>query len=114
MSISFVNGYSSPVSICLVWYSPKCSNPPFEKAGWWNLQRGQSITILRGPYRNRYFYFYAEAADGAYWGGPNHQVLVTNNAFRYCANEGIVNGRLVPLYEYNTGGATDITLTLTG
>ena len=49
MSISFVNGYSSPVSICLVWYSPKCSNPPFEKAGWWNLQRGQSITILRGP-----------------------------------------------------------------
>ena len=114
MSITFVNGYSSPVSICLVWYSPGCSNPPFEKAGWWNLHTGERRTVWNGAYGNRYFYFYAKAFDGAYWGEPNLRFMVRNEAFRYCANEGIVNGRLVPLYEYNTGGATDITITLAG
>jgi uncharacterized membrane protein len=114
MSITFVNGYSSPVSICLVWYSPGCPSPPFEKAGWWKLDPREAGTVLYGAYGSKYFYFYAKALDGGYWGEPNRTVMVRNEAFRYCANEGIVNGRLVPLYECDTGEATDITIILAG
>ena len=37
--------------------------------GWWNLSPGQE-THTDVWTANRYFYFYAEAEDGAVWNGP--------------------------------------------
>ena len=112
MSISFINKHGTPVSVCLVWYNPNCSDPPFRKTGWWNLPNGDSRTVLNGAYRNRYFYFYAEASDGAYWGDPRFRIAVTNNAFDRCAGDIFEPNRIVTLREINTGGAVNYTITL--
>jgi len=113
MSISFTNQHGTPLSVCLVWYNPGCPDTPFRKTGWWNLAPGQGVTALNGPYRNRYFYFYAEASDGSWWGDPRWRVTVTNQAFDRCASDIIINGRVVPLIQVDTGGAVNFTVNLT-
>lgn len=112
MSIAFVNKHGTPLSICLVWYNPGCSNPPFRKTGWWNLAPGEARTVLNGPYRNRYFYFYAEASDGSYWGDQRWRIAVTNNAFDRCAGDIFEPNRIVQLDEIDTGGAVNFTVNL--
>ena len=112
MSISFVNKHGTPVSVCLVWYNPNCSDPPFRKSGWLNLAIGEGRPFLNGAYRNKYFYFYAEASDGSYWGDPRFRAAVINNRFDTCFDTVFEPNRIVPLHEIDTGGAVNFTVNL--
>jgi hypothetical protein len=72
VSLTFNNEYSAPVSISILWYSPGCPDGgDWELAGWYNLDTGQGMTVFFGDLDdiNRYWYFNAEAIDGAYWAG---------------------------------------------
>jgi uncharacterized membrane protein len=42
---------------------------PWDVLGWINLQPGQNQSRDNAT-GNRWFYYYAEAADGAVWNGP--------------------------------------------
>lgn len=113
MTISFTNSHGTGVSVCLIWYNPGCADPPFRKSGWWNLAPGQSVTALTGSYNNRYFYFYAEASDGSYWGDQRWRIAVTNNAFDRCAGDIFEPNRIVPLLQIDTGGSPNFLVNLT-
>jgi hypothetical protein len=55
--------------------------------GWWNLNPGDSVHTDVWT-DNRYFYFYAEAEDGAVWGGDYGPVYTTYQAFQGCVGSG--------------------------
>ncbi|HXW70645.1 MAG TPA: DUF1036 domain-containing protein [Methylocella sp.] len=116
MSLTFSNQYPATVSISILWYSPGCSDGgDWELAGWYNLGTGQSMTVFFGDLAdiNRYWYFNAEAVDGAYWAGSvRHEVPDT--AFDWCWNTGSTNERPVGFREIDVGDADDYTLTLVG
>ena len=112
MSISFTNKHGVDLSVCLIWYNTDCVSPPFRKSGWWNIAHGDTLTVLYGPYRNKYFYYYAEAADGAYWGSPNRQISVVTRAFDVCFDTIFEPNIIVPLNEFDTGHASNINITL--
>jgi uncharacterized membrane protein len=112
MGLSFVNRYSSGVSVCLLWYNRSCGEKPWRKSGWWNLGVGQGVQVLTGNLNSRYYYFYARAADGAYWGEHNRRILVTNNRFDICMTGILEPSYLVPLREIDTGQYTGFTVTL--
>ncbi len=112
MSLHFVNRYPRPVSICILWYNTGC-NPPWRKTGWWNVSSGGGVTPLTGNLNNRFYYFYAESNDGAYWGDANRRIAVTNNAFNVCLDHIFQPNRIVPLREIDTGPYKDFTVNLT-
>jgi uncharacterized membrane protein len=94
MQLCFTNSYSSSVSISVMWYSPgTCGDEGnWETRGWWNLNPGDTVETNVGT-DNRYFCFYAEAWDGAVWGGP-YVEEVFMSAYDGCIGiEQVGNGR---------------------
>ena len=90
MQLCFKNNYSSLVSILVMWYDTNtCGGDGGNWAtkGWWNLSPGQE-THTDVWTANRYFYFYAEAEDGAVWNGPYGPVDGTYQAFQGCVGIG--------------------------
>jgi hypothetical protein len=89
VQLCFSNGYSSPLSVATMWYSPgTCGGDggDWETRGWWNLNPGDSVSTNVWT-DNRYFCFYAEAWDGAVWGGP-YGAQVSIYAFDGCIDIG--------------------------
>lgn len=85
MQLRFKNSYHSPVWVSVMWYSPDAcggDGAPWETRGWWHANPGATVTtnVSTG---NRYFCFYAEAANGAVWGGP-YGAQVSVNAYDGC------------------------------
>ena len=90
MQLCFHNNYSSPLSVAVMWYDPgDCGGDGGEwgTRGWWNLNPGGTVhtNVSTG---NRYFYYYAEAWNGAVWGGPYGPVDCTWAGFSSCQNIG--------------------------
>ena len=118
MSLSFVNGYSSPVSIMFEFYHPECqtvANDPWQRTGWYNLAPGQKGLVFSGDVHqiNRFWYFFAQSTDGAYWNGP-YPELVRYSAFDDCA--GIadnVNYHSIGMRELDVASYSDYVVTLT-
>lgn len=94
MGLHFVNWYPTAVSICILWYNRNCGPRPWRKSGWWNLAINGSVQVLSGTLNNRYYYFHAQAADGAQWGDNSPRVMISDNAFDVCVDGSI----LVPSY----------------
>lgn len=91
MSLIVRNKYPAAVSVAVMWYHPNCpSGGNWEIAGWWNIASGDEDTPLVGDLHglNRYYYFYAQAKNGAVWSGPIRR-LVSRRAFDWC--EGVVS-----------------------
>ena len=91
MSLIVRNSYPSTVWVSAMWYHPNCpSGGNWELAGWWQLAPGEAKPTLLWDLAslNRYYAFYAEAANGATWSGPYNR-LVSRSAYRWC--EGIVS-----------------------
>jgi len=113
MSLTFVNHYTSQVSICILWYTPDCPDGgDWSKAGWWNLSPGESKTPLGGDLTNRWYYFFAQAADGAYWAGVPH-TTVPWRKFNWCINTSSTDARDVGFRDIDTGPYLNFTYTLT-
>jgi hypothetical protein len=66
------------------------------------LQPGETA-VRANPTLNRWFYYYAEADDGATWAGP-YVAEVTNDAFAKCTCLGVlvINGEPTNPY-YDVG-----------
>ena len=66
--------------------------------GWINLDPGETET-RPNPTNNRWFYYYAEAADGSFWAGP-FVAEVSRNKFQKCTCLGVsVSHGSQPYYE---------------
>lgn len=111
MSLTFVNRRNAPVSIMVMWHETGC-NPPWRKGGWLTVAPGASGIALDGDLNNRYFYFYARASDGSYWGSQKYHTLVPDNNFEACVDQIFEPSRLVPLLEMDTQGSKRVTVNL--
>jgi uncharacterized membrane protein len=85
----------------------------WSKAGWYNLQQGDCITVFHGDLDdiNRYWCYYVEAADGAYWAGD----VITNvpdRAFNWCINTSSTDSRQVGFQVLDVGDHDDVTVPL--
>jgi hypothetical protein len=56
--------------------------------GWIGLDAGETET-RSNPTRNQWFYYYAEAVDGAFWAGP-FVANVSNNKLQKCSCLGVI------------------------
>jgi hypothetical protein len=70
-----------------------------------------SAQVLNGNLNNRWYYFHARAADGAYWGG-NVWRLISNSKFNVCPDGILEPSYLAPFREIDTGNYTGFTVTL--
>ena len=76
--------------------------------GWWRVDPGQTKLVWVGNTLNRYYAYYAHAADGAIWSGDRGPVYVYHEAFDSCLNIGStaayarVSMRLIDVDNYDT------------
>ncbi len=117
MSLYFHNLYPAQVSVCVVLYDATCPQIPWRKAGWWNIDYGQTAEIWQGTLQTSQlstnWYFFAGATDGAYWAG-NPQVLVTDAVFDQCVVDNTGDTIQVGLRNVNIDGYDSYTVTLVG
>jgi uncharacterized membrane protein len=82
--------------------------------GWWSIDPGSCANVYENDLEdlNRFWYYYAEADDGATWSGA-YTVYVTDQAFDSCVDIGSTESRVVGFRELDIGDNDDYTLTLT-
>jgi uncharacterized membrane protein len=84
--LKFTSLYPSKLWVTIMWYTPNCPDGGnWSKKGWWSLVPGQSKIVSGSDLAdvNRYWCFYAQAANGAIWAGP-YKRLVPAQAFDLC------------------------------
>ncbi|MET9643317.1 DUF1036 domain-containing protein [Streptomyces syringium] len=113
MSLSFRNSYRTLVSVAYIKRFPNCPEG-WLKRGWWNIQPGATVTVDGANVSavNRFWYFHAEATDGAVWAGPI-VTCVTTNAFEWCLNRCDPPTRNEGFREIDVNGFTNYTVNLT-
>jgi hypothetical protein len=88
--VSFTNLYSSKIYVAYSRYDPACGadcGDPWDVLGWINLSPGDSQT-RPNPTNNPWFYYFAEADDGAFWAGE-YLANVKTQRFHKCACLGV-------------------------
>lgn len=75
MGLRLCNSYPGRIATAIMFYSPEtCGGDgwDFEMMGWWNLAPGSCALVYANDLEdlNRYWYYFAEADDGAVWAGP--------------------------------------------
>jgi uncharacterized membrane protein len=72
--------------------------------GWWTIQSGECRTVMNGDLGNRYYYLYAQGAQGGRWQAPDSQdggyFCVQNEAFVF-QNRTFQHGNAVNCEEHN-------------
>jgi uncharacterized membrane protein len=122
MSLIIRSSYPSYIYVSLMWYNPV--NCPREQGGtiwnsigWYEIPPGGQRTVWNGSVRNvnRWWGYYAEAADGLTWTG-NIRAGVSNQAFRFCVGDtcGPPPCRQAGFRELDVNNFDNYTLTLTG
>ncbi|BCJ68430.1 hypothetical protein GCM10009779_50120 [Polymorphospora rubra] len=78
--LHFRNSYGPRIRLCISYYSPgTCANLGlWGTRGWWSIDLGQSVHVLNTD--GRWAYFFAEAADGAFWAGDLQIIHVPNTS----------------------------------
>ena len=96
-----------------MFYSPeRCPDDDFETMGWWSVAPSNCVKVYANDLAklNQYWYYYAQADDGAVWAGP-YQVYVPDKAFSRCSSVGESDARIVGMRELDIGDNADYTLT---
>jgi uncharacterized membrane protein len=112
VSLRFTNNYPSTLWAMIEWYHPNCEDGGnWEKAGWWKIDPGQTKTVFGGDVSdvNRYWYFFAHAADGAAWAGPYNEI-VPHIAFDWCEDTANSDSRTVGMRELDIHSYDTFTL----
>jgi uncharacterized membrane protein len=112
--LSFCNQYPQPVWVVIGWYDPGCADGgDWSKAGWWYMNQGDCVNVLDVDLDelNRYYVFYAEADDGAFWAGP-YGTTVPWEAFDMCWPTATSDARFLGLRLIDVGGNDDYTVNL--
>ena len=82
-TVQFTNSYTTVISVAYMRLDNACGDEcgdPWDVLGWVVLSPGDSQSRAN-PTNNKYYYYYAEAVDGAVWSGP-YVAEVTNDRFR--------------------------------
>jgi Protein of unknown function (DUF1036) len=102
-SVSFHNSYTTVIYVAYLRLDHGCGDDcgePWDVLGWVRLPPGDTQSRAN-PTSNEYFYYYAEAADGASWAGP-YVAEVTNERFEKCTCLGVIvenGGPTNPYYD---------------
>jgi uncharacterized membrane protein len=120
MGLVLCNNYPVSIWTAIMFYSPEtCGGEGgnFEKMGWWPIAPGACALVYANDLAdvNKFWYYYAEADDGAVWAGP-FRTQVSLAAFgggRWCWGLGTTApGQVVIAYrELDIGDNDDYTLT---
>jgi hypothetical protein len=104
MQLCFQNNYSSPLSVAVMWYNPgECGDyGNWSTEGWWNLNPGENVHTDVWT-DNRYFCYYAEAENGAVWGGNYGPVYANWNGFYSCQEIGNTQDFTIGMREIDAG-----------
>jgi uncharacterized membrane protein len=116
MSLRVRNKYPKPISVMIEWHHPNCPDGgDWRKAGWWNVQPGAVATVYGNDVDdvNRFWYFFAQATDGATWSGPISE-RVPSHAFELCASIASNMDRFIGMREFDVDSNSTYTLNLTG
>jgi Protein of unknown function (DUF1036) len=107
--IRFTNSYGQPMSVAYMRLDYNCGNEcgdPWDVLGWVDLNPGDTQT-RPNPTSNRYFYYYGEAVDGAFWTGP-YPAEVTQARFEKCTCLGVIQQNGEPTNPYQTVGFREL------
>ena len=98
-SVTFTNSYGKKIYVAYMRRDFTCQGECggiWDVLGWINLDPGETESRAN-PTNNRWFYYYAEAEDGAVWSGP-YVAEVTQARFEKCTCLGVI---------VQNGGATN-------
>jgi uncharacterized membrane protein len=113
------NEYPHRVWVAIMFHSPEtCAGEGgnFQVMGWWSLDWRSCANVYANDLDdvdNRYWFYYAEADDGASWAGP-WDAYVPGSAFDRCYGIGSSDARIVGFREVDVGDSDSFTLTLIG
>ena len=120
MGLTLCNSYSTVISTAIAFYSPDTcggEGENFEMMGWWDLEPGSCALVYANDLEdlNRYWYYFAQAVDGATWSGP-FEASVPDAAFDQCYGIGVIieNGNEstgIAFRQLDIGDNDDYTLT---
>jgi len=107
--LRFANGYRSTIWAMVEWYHPNCPDGgDWEKKGWWQIEPGQSAVVYGGDHRrvNRWWYYYAHAADGYHWPGDFPETVPVR-AFQWCERTADTTSRTIRMRQLDVLGTHD-------
>ena len=88
--VTFTNSYGKKLYVAYMRRDFSCQDDcgePWDVLGWINLDPGETESRAN-PTNNQWYYYYAEATDGAFWAGP-YVANVSNNKFQKCSCLGV-------------------------
>ena len=89
--VRFKNSYGQKLFVAYMRRDFSCQSEcgePWDVRGWINLDPGETETRANAT-RNQWFYYYAEAVDGAFWAGP-YVANVSDAKFEKCSCLGVI------------------------
>jgi uncharacterized membrane protein len=89
-SVTFTNSYGKKLYVAYMRRDFNCQSECgdiWDVLGWINLDPGETESRAN-PTNNRWYYYYAEAADGAVWAGP-YVAEVSQQKFEKCTCLGV-------------------------
>jgi hypothetical protein len=89
--VTFTNSYGKKLFVAYMRRDFSClteCGEPWDVLGWINLDPGET-EVRANATKNQWFYYYAEATDGAFWAGP-FVANVSNNKFQKCSCLGVI------------------------
>lgn len=119
MGLTLCNSYPTGIWTSIMFYSPEtCGGDgrDFEMMGWWRVNPGSCVLVYANDLEdvNQFWYYYAEADDGAFWAGP-FAANVPFNAFggdQWCFGSQSTTADLrIGYRELDIGDNDDYTLT---
>ena len=114
--LRFCNSYPVTIWTAISFYSPDhCGGEggDWQNIGWYRVDPGQCVVVYSNDLAdlNRFWYFYAEADDGAVWEGEFPTFIKDPEAFNLCDGIGTTQLRRVGFRELDVGDSDDYTLT---
>jgi uncharacterized membrane protein len=112
--LTFQNNHSSRVWVAIMFLSPDTCGQDgnWQTIGWYGIDPGNSADVYDNDLEdlNRYFFYYAKAADGATWSGNWGNVYLYHHAFNSCINIGSTDAyAVVGMRLIDVDGNDDIT-----
>jgi hypothetical protein len=89
--VRFTNSYGHRIFVAYMRRDFDCLNEcgePWDVLGWIRLEPGE-VKYRANPTSNQWFYYYAEAVDGAVWTGP-YPAEVSDQKFSKCTCLGVI------------------------
>jgi uncharacterized membrane protein len=115
--LRFCNSYPTPIWTAISFYSPEdCGGEGlnWQNIGWYRVDPGSCAVVYANDLDDvdsRYWYFYAEAEDGAKWHGDFPTQVNHWDAFNVCDGTGRTGLVNLGFRELDVGNADEFTLT---